>query len=660
MAFREVTDIQLDQTPEAVKAQPSGRFREVKDIQLDKVTETQPNAKKSIGQEITETGEGLGRGFVQGGTLGFADELVGALGAFGARTLRPDLFEGETFSETAQRGIKTQRTKEAEAKEAAPASFLTGEILGAIGTGAAGLKTKAGGKLANFVSKAPSKTSAFLRGGSASVPIGAIQGFGGAEGGFGERVPETIKGGGTAFAAGGTLTAGGKAFAEKFAPKIKRAIAEIPLTLGQSTQNAILQSFEESALKGAKGEVAQEALSGFRELQENAIKRKLSDIKPKSGDEFSLVNDVVSSIKSSRTAMSNKVDAAYESAKLSGEAALDKKLLRNTLGKSIRDIEEKFVLADSPNARKLIKEFRNITKDNKQPSKIIGLEKPATPADITQLEKWRSRVTSAANNTNNRQEAKFLSSIRTQYDSFVDDVLDNALIQGDEQALQAYKNARNLRKDFGKRFESDKIVAKILTNDELTPQNVVNMITGAGSISGKQNTANTINALYKAAGDNKQQVQQQLKSATIDRLFSRSTSSELGSTGEQLLSFAKLDKELNQLLNKNSTLASRVFDKKELESLKGIRQALNVINSKKPGVVNNSNTFEKLSQNIGTFKTIPIMNIVSQSLKDASSAKQAARAIGQIKPIIEQSSGQTKFLLSGAAALPVTTREEAK
>jgi hypothetical protein len=103
-----------------------------------------------------------------------------------------------------------------------------------------------------------------------------------------------------------------------------------------------------------------------------------------------------------------------------------------------------------------------------------------------------------------------------------------------------------------------------------------------------------------------------------------------------------------------------VFDKKELESLKGIRQALNVINSKKPGVVNNSNTFEKLSQNIGTFKTIPIMNIVSQSLRDASNAKQAARAIGQIKPIIEQSRGQTKFLLSGAAALPVTTTEEAK
>jgi len=621
------------------------------------------NQDKSLLESTKENVEGLARGGLKGATFNFSDELVGALGAFGARIARPDLFEGESLKETTQRGVEIQRAKEQAAKEAAPKSFLTGEIGGAIGTSAAGLSTKAGGKLAGFVANAPTKAGAFARGGLAAAPAGALQSFGQAEGDVLERTPEAIGGGAFTALTAGSLTAGGKALAEKFAPKVKTALSDIPLTLGQSTQNAIQQSFEESALKGAKGETAQQALSGFRELQENAIKRKLSDIKVKDGNEFELISSVVDSIKDSRSAMNSKVSDAYRKAGKSGMAVLDTRLIRNSLGESIKDIEEKFVLADSPNARKLINQFRRFTKDDKTPSNIIrpiifdgvGL---TTLTDIVQLEKWRSRVTTAANNTNNRQEAAFLSAVRTQYDNFVDDVLDNALVQGDEQTLRLYKSARNLRKDFGKRFESDKIVSKILTEDTLTPENVTNMIIGAGSVRGKETTARVVDSLYKAAGKNKPEVQEQLKSALLDRVFTRSASKQLGSNEQELLSFAKLDKEINLLLNKNSSLANKVFEKGEVKALQDVREALKFINSKKPGVVNNSNTYEKLAQNIGVFKTIPLINIVSQSIKDASNAKEAARAIGQISPIVKQSANQTKFLLSGAAALPQSQLQE--
>jgi hypothetical protein len=331
---------------------------------------------------------------------------------------------------------------------------------------------------------------------------------------------------------------------------------------------------------------------------------------------------------------------------------LSKKLARDVLGNAIKSVQERFVLADSPNAKKLIKDFKKLTKTIKETSLIIGTHKPDTPLDVVGLEKWRSRVTTAANNTKNRQEAKFLSAIRTQYDNFVDDVIEKSLITGDEQTLRLYKKARDLRKDFGKRFESDKIVSKILTDETLTPENVTNMIFGAGTLKGKETSARVIDSLYKAAGNDAIKAQGELKSAIMSRLLERATSKELSSAGEELLSFAKLDTEINNLIYKNNSLARKIFSPNEIKAFNNISEALKFINSKKPGVVNNSNTFEKLAQNIGTFKRIPIVNVVADSLKDARNATEAARSIMQIKPVVQQSATQSKFLLSGAVAMP--------
>jgi hypothetical protein len=605
--------------------------------------------------DVPQAGRALSaaaRGAVQGATFNFADELIGTLGASGARAYRPDLFKNETFEQTQARAIEIQRIKEDQATQESPAAQMAGEFVGTLAGGAAGLSTKLGKKVVDVVAAAPTKMQAFLRGGVAAAPAGVVQGMGGATGTFGERVPEGITQGATTALTAGALTSGGKLLAETFAPKIKKAIAEIPLTLGQSTQNALVQSFEESALKGAKGEIAQQALSGYRELQENAVRRKLSDISPKTGKDVDIVSDVVTAIKESRSAMDNAVNQAYEAARQSGEAVLSKKLARDVLGNAIKSVQERFVLADSPNAKKLIKDFKKLTKTIKERSLIIGTHTPDTPLDVVGLEKWRSRVTTAANNTKNRQEAKFLSAIRTQYDNFVDDVIEKSLITGDEQTLRLYKKARDLRKDFGKRFESDKIVSKILTDETLTPENVTNMIFGAGTLKGKETSARVIDSLYKAAGNDAIKAQGELKSAIMLRLLDRATSKELSSAGEELLSFAKLDTEINNLIYKNNSLARKIFSPNEIKAFNNISEALKFINSKKPGVVNNSNTFEKLAQNIGTFKRIPIVNVVADSLKDARNATEAARSIMQIKPVVQQSATQSKFLLSGAVAMP--------
>lgn len=163
-------------------------------IRAFKQPATQSEKAASISQpSMLESGI---RGIGQGATLGYSDELMGMIGNLYARAVRPDLFEGQSLTETYRQGRDIAREQEAAAKEANPVSYIGGEVAGGLIPAAmmpAANLTKgagAGGRIANAAATGAGYGAAYASGGSeADLTKGQYQqlaedvGLGGALGG---------------------------------------------------------------------------------------------------------------------------------------------------------------------------------------------------------------------------------------------------------------------------------------------------------------------------------------------------------------------------------------------------------------------------------------------------------------------------------------------
>lgn len=137
-------------------------------------------------EQFSKTESGI-VGASQGVTAGFGDEIISGLTTpfiFGASKLAEQLgydtkgLADKTLSEIYQ--MEQQKNQEgiSQAKEQNPKTFLTGEVAGAIGSGAASLTTKGGQFVAKQIAKVPSASGQAAIVGSTS---GALYGAGTAE-----------------------------------------------------------------------------------------------------------------------------------------------------------------------------------------------------------------------------------------------------------------------------------------------------------------------------------------------------------------------------------------------------------------------------------------------------------------------------------------------
>lgn len=129
--------------------------------------------------------EAFARGAAQGVTLGFAEELTSSIGAGVARTLKPELFEGETYGKTRERALEAERAKLQQAREERPGAYYGGVVGGGVLTGVGLAKAApavfgAGAQQGGLVSRG-------LQAAKVGAAEGAISGVGTAEGGPASR-----------------------------------------------------------------------------------------------------------------------------------------------------------------------------------------------------------------------------------------------------------------------------------------------------------------------------------------------------------------------------------------------------------------------------------------------------------------------------------------
>lgn len=283
----------------------------------------------------------------------------------------------------------------------------------------------------------------------------------------------------------------------------------------------------------------------------------------------------------------------------------------------------------------------------------------STGKTIQQIETTRRRINQLQDAAKNNTDRRGVTKVKRQFDAYLDDAFDNALFSGDQEALDALKNARQLRAEYGRRFQEGggrnrsgrriadpggKAVQSIVENNP-TDEQVVNMVFGRSRVFNPDNAAKTIDALREAAGD-REALDRTLKQLTFRRITKDAV--EDGQFRPQ-----KFVTAYNRIKKENPTVFNKVFSENERRALDEFRDIAQR-QIKPEGVVNNSKTAQTLMRLTGRAGSV-LGWINSPPGFQFQGSNIGRTAGGGVGGIIERSSARgaardainPQFLLSG-------------
>lgn len=146
----------------------------------------------------------------------------------------------------------------------------------------------------------------------------------------------------------------------------------------------------------------------------------------------------------------------------------------------------------------LVKINKEVTKRRKFPQ--------ITKQSLKQFELTRRRLGSAIGAAKTGADKRGATIIKKQYDKWMDDAVDNALFEGDADALALLKEARATRTEYGRLYgergkgdEAGKIIVKILER-EPTAEQTINLIYGKAALGGRDVSAKVLARLKDIFG----------------------------------------------------------------------------------------------------------------------------------------------------------------
>lgn len=243
---------------------------------------------------------GIGR-FVQqplqGATLGFGDEIAGAIGGVGAKifdeirsavTGQPELLgDVESLVAAARKGIEQYRADLDAQIEQRPIESTTLQIGGGIAGGLAGAATRGGKAIISSIGKSrlPGKV---IKSGGVGATTGAISGAGGAEGGLEERIEGAKEGVGVGGAVGGAIPVVGEV--------AKQAVAALrrtgELAKGRTADFVVTDILNNQNLDEIRKTVADgNAISSLVDVAGDEARGLLRSVAKKTGGTKNLVTD---------------------------------------------------------------------------------------------------------------------------------------------------------------------------------------------------------------------------------------------------------------------------------------------------------------------------------------------------------------------------------
>lgn len=642
-----------------------------------------PVQEKSLVAGAVDAGGDFARGAFQGATMNYGDRVQAAIATPFIKAGRALVGQGgKGWGDTYKEALQIASGDLAKREERSPVLTGVGEIAGGVGAGI-GAAGAAGKVIPNAVSAA---ARAFP--GTAAAVTGAVSGglyaTGDTQGGIDEKM-EAAGSGAAWGAAGGVVGAkvlgplAQKALKYRDARRAAQIAADSPfqtpaintpqtslapgqtvrMTQGQMTQDPSKQALEIAARKGGLGDESQNLMMQADRQQQQEIRNVLSGIAQP--DEGALA------------AAGNQIRQAYKSSAAQVSKAYDDKRAVQNVFLAKQPIAELFV----PQVKAILKDGGfDVTDMSERSRKLIGqLDSPAlkdpkvTAMKLESMEFWRKKVSNAiADNTDQfgklNSEGVALKRTLEAYDQFMAKLPDDALKSGDAGAIEAIQKATSMRRRQGILFERDKAVERMVKTQELTDEELANMVLTGSSKSEKihSGSGRLVKNLKRAAGDKAPELQAGLKAGTIARLLKNGTSKTMeGETERMMLQPAKLRNELDAMLS-NKSFVREVFSPDEVKTLTALQNDLRKIASEQAGANNYSNTAYTLmralqSLPLGLSSTSALTTPALKAVGDNMARKSLERDLSPVLSDIAQRLSSTRRFY-GAVGGGVAAQEE--
>jgi len=242
------------------------------------------------------------------------------------------------------------------------------------------------------------------------------------------------------------------------------------------------------------------------------------------------------------------------------------------------------------------------------------------------LESQRRILSNAIGSAANPTDRAAVSAIKREFDGWMDEAIDTALVTGDPGALAQLKEARALRAEFARRFEGGKDADRFITgllDGSRTPEELMNIALGASQVS-KAGGARFIARLRTAANDDPA-VMGGLRAAHLARLTR-------GANGETLTP-GQIVRNIRSTEYTNASVVRALYSPGEWLEIRRLASALEPMIAK-GDFARSSGTAERLMRAMGVnVGGLPLIGGVLQVTKGVRDTLGAQKAVGgQLKP----------------------------
>lgn len=447
---------------------------------------------------------------------------------------------------------------------------------------------------------------------------------------------------------------------------IQASAATLPqpvrLSRGDITRDVGQQAFEDAANKGARGQGAYETIQPFREAQNLELQANTGLIQQKlGGGAVNVTNPgegvaaVQSGLLSGAQAAKSAVSDAYDAAKAAGRAAFDGEI-GGQFAKELR--------------REVVDEFGGGLTPGGVPQRLLddldGIISPTDGGQVTEvtvraLEEWRKRLNTVSRSRDlaGTTDGAALSLMQNRYERFLDEILDGALVRGDEEAIDLFRNARTLARDFAEKYKDNKIVANLIEvgDDGITlarnPEDALKTIFNSSGLGGKTGAQQALDHIKTLLGEGSPEWLA-MKEEAFTRLLRSQNANQMGSDGVQLFSGDRFSSSFNKAMENDRTLMATLFDQEELMLIDQFRRVALAATNRVPGAVNTSNSANDIMRVfMSGFGNNPASRLISSAfMKWVSGPSNSINALtSTLAPPLSMPGSATLLPAIGAAGL---------
>ena len=395
------------------------------------------------------------------------------------------------------------------------------------------------------------------------------------------------------------------------------------LSKGQKTGDYAQQRLEETLKSRADGSgaVLREADAANQNAIEAASEKLRTQLGANPSSQADAAQQIQSSIQQQHATAKQGVREAYDAARAKN-AVVPTDVVETLPGRARAAVEDMGLdPALHPAAVKSLEVLDSTLGALKADGKLTGL-------DLKKVENTRrilsSRIDAAANPADRMATTK----IKKELDNWLDDAVDNAVIQGDAEAITLLKEARSARTKLHQRFEQNgkgdqagRIVQKMISEDA-SPDQLAQMVFGAGKLSPAA-ASNVAKKVKLALGDDKE-AWNAMRSAVLIGPTTKKTGEVVGPQA--------IVSNLKEMLRNRPALMKELYSPEELNTIQRFTMMVEPL-VKKGGLAKSSGTTERaiaaLSQGFGN---VPIIGSLLNAVQAPRRFMQASGALGAVRP----------------------------